>query len=75
VVVENPTRGLDVKAARDVRQRLLDACSQGVAIVLYSADIDEILSVADRVLVVFAGTVREVPVDAAAVGRAMLGAV
>jgi simple sugar transport system ATP-binding protein len=75
VVVENPTRGLDVKAARDVRERLLDACSQGVAIVLYSADIDEILSVADRVLVVFAGTVREVPVDAAAVGRAMLGAV
>ena len=74
VVVENPTRGLDVRATRDVRERLFEACSQGVAIMLYSSDIDEILSVASRVLVVFDGTVREVPVDATAVGRAMLGA-
>lgn len=74
VVVENPTRGLDVRAAQYVRQRLIDACAHGVAIVFYSAELEEILSIADRVLVVYAGTVREVTLDADAVGRAVLGA-
>lgn len=74
VVVENPTRGLDVQASTYVRDRLLQACEQGVAIVMYSADLDDVLPIADRMLVVFDGTVREVAVDAAAVGRAMLGA-
>jgi general nucleoside transport system ATP-binding protein len=74
VVAENPTRGLDIQASTYVRDRLIEACARGVAIVLHSADLDEMLSIADRMLVVFAGTVREVPVDAGAVGRAMLGA-
>lgn len=73
VVVENPTRGLDVKASQYIREQLLEACSRGAAIVWYSADIDEILAVADRVLVVFAGAVREVAADATAVGRAIVG--
>lgn len=73
LVVENPGRGLDVRASADVQQQLLDARSDGVAIVAYSSDIDETLAIADRMLVVFAGSVREVPVDRVAVGRAMLG--
>jgi ABC-type uncharacterized transport system ATPase subunit len=40
----------------------------------YSTDLDEILSIADRVLVVFQGVVQEVPADRELVGRAMLGA-
>jgi len=74
IVVENPTRGLDVSASLYVRDRLLDACLKGVAIVMHSSDLDEILAIAHRVLVVYVGAVRELPVDADLVGRAMLGA-
>jgi simple sugar transport system ATP-binding protein len=43
-------------------------------VVLYSSDIDEVLLLANRVLVLYAGTVREAPVDRDTVGRLMLGA-
>jgi len=74
LVVENPTRGLDIRAALDIQRRLVQARDDGVAILAYSTDIDEVLALADRMLVVYAGLVREVPVDREAVGRAMLGA-
>ena len=74
LVAENPTRGLDLQASLDVRSRLLEACSKGVAIVFHSVDLDEILAISDRVLVVYNGFVREVVPNADLVGRAMLGA-
>ena len=73
LVVENPTRGLDVRASADVHRRLRQACADGATVVMYSSDVDEILSLASRVLVLYAGTVREVPVDREAIGRAMVG--
>jgi simple sugar transport system ATP-binding protein len=73
VVAENPTRGLDVVATTDVHARLRAARDRGAAIVIYSSDLDEVLTLAGRVLVVFAGAVREVPLDRNLVGRAMLG--
>jgi simple sugar transport system ATP-binding protein len=74
LVVENPTRGLDVRATTDVHARLRAARDAGTAVVMYSSDIDEVLLLADRVLVVFEGRVREAPVDREVVGRLMLGA-
>jgi simple sugar transport system ATP-binding protein len=74
LVVENPTRGLDVRASAFVRDRLIRAAEGGVAVVVHSADLDEIMGLAHRMLVVYGGTVREVPVDADSIGRAMLGA-
>ena len=73
IVVENPTRGLDVRATAEVHRRLRGACARGVAVVVYSGDIDEVLALASRVLVLFDGTVREVPTDRDLIGRAMLG--
>jgi ABC-type uncharacterized transport system ATPase subunit len=73
MIVENPTRGLDVRATADVHARLRDARDAGSAIVVYSSDLDEVLALASRVLVVFSGTVRELPADRELVGRAMLG--
>jgi simple sugar transport system ATP-binding protein len=73
LVVENPTRGLDVRATADVRARLRAARARGVSVIVYSSDLDEVLSLASRVLVAYAGTLREVPLDRDAVGRAMLG--
>jgi ABC-type uncharacterized transport system ATPase subunit len=73
LVVENPTRGLDVHATSAVHQRLREARDLGAAVVLYSSDLDEVLDLADRVVVVYNGVVREVPRDREIVGRAMLG--
>jgi simple sugar transport system ATP-binding protein len=73
LVVESPTRGLDIRASAAVHARLREARDAGTAVVVYSSDLDEVLALADRVLTCYAGTVREVPADRAAVGRAILG--
>jgi general nucleoside transport system ATP-binding protein len=75
LVALNPTRGLDIQATAAIRDRLLAARDAGAAIVLYSSDLDEVLSLADRVLVLARRTVREIPApfDRDVVGRAMLG--
>jgi simple sugar transport system ATP-binding protein len=73
LVIENPTRGLDLRASAAVHARLRSVRDQGTAIMLYSSDIDELLALSDRMLVVYAGTVIEVPSERAAIGLAMLG--
>ena len=74
LVVENPTRGLDVRATAEVHARLRRAALDGAAIVLYSSDIDEVLLLATRVFVVFERVVRELPLDRERIGQAMVGA-
>jgi ABC-type uncharacterized transport system ATPase subunit len=73
LVVENPTRGLDVRATAEIHARLRAARDRGAAVILYSSDLDEILALADRALVMYAGTIREAALDRDAIGRAMLG--
>ena len=73
IVVENPTRGLDVRATSDVHARLREVRNDGAAVVMYSSDIDEVLLLADRVLVVSAGQLHAAPKERGAVGRLMLG--
>src|SRR5581483_4070615 len=74
LVAINPTRGLDIQATAAIRDRLIAARDAGAAIVFYSSDLDEVLALADRVLVVAQRTVREMPApfDRETVGRAML---
>jgi simple sugar transport system ATP-binding protein len=74
LVADNPTRGLDLHASAFVHEQLRDAAARGVAVVVHSSDVDEVLALATRVLVVFDGEVREVERDRDVVGRAMLGA-
>ena len=57
VVAVNPTQGLDVKAAGAVRGRLIDAREAGLAVLLISADLDEVLAICDRVLVLYEGRI------------------
>jgi general nucleoside transport system ATP-binding protein len=73
LVVENPTRGLDVRATAAVHQRLREAGARGAAVIIYSSDLDEVLALASRVFVMYDGTLRELPSDRDAIGRAMLG--
>ena len=75
VVAESPTQGLDVRASMAIRARLHDARAAGAAVVAYASDLDELLALADRVIVAFGGSVHEVSLDADHIGRAMLGAV
>lgn len=79
LVAENPTRGLDIRAAARVLDEIASPQGPAPAVVLYSSDLDEVLSVADRVVVCYAGTVREVPwpsdrTDRTPFTRAMTGA-
>ena len=78
VLAYNPTRGIDVGAAALVASRLMQARNQGTAILLISFDLDEILNLADRVVVMYRGAIvaefdRE-NADRATIGRMMAGA-
>ncbi len=75
LVVENPTRGLDVRASAAVHARLREARDAGAGIIVHSTDLDEVLALADRVLVMYDGRLSgAVLADRDAVGRLMLGA-
>ncbi|MBX6330276.1 MAG: ABC transporter ATP-binding protein [Gemmatimonadaceae bacterium] len=74
VIVENPTRGLDIAATAAIHRQLVAARDAGAAVVLYSSDLDEVLSLADRMIVMYQGSTREVALNRDAIGRAMLGA-
>lgn len=55
VVAVNPTQGLDVGAAAAISQTLLDARDLRMGILLISADLDEVLRLSDRVVVLYEG--------------------
>ncbi len=57
LLMEHPTRGLDVESARWVWQQLLARREGGTAIVFISADLDELLERSDRIVVFFGGRV------------------
>jgi simple sugar transport system ATP-binding protein len=78
LIVCNPCFGLDVKAVAEVRARLMAARNAGTAILLISEDLDEILELADRIVVMRHGSiVHETPAEGAdpkAIGAHMLDA-
>jgi ABC-type uncharacterized transport system ATPase subunit len=55
LIAASPTRGLDVGAIETVHAYLRQAAAEGVAILLISEDLDEILALADRVVVMYEG--------------------
>ena len=72
IVVENPSRGLDFVATNAVHTALRAARTAGMAVVVYSSDLDEVLALADRMYALHNGTLRPVAKDRDAVGQAML---
>lgn len=74
LVAENPTRGLDLHATATIHARLRRAAAEGAAVVFHSADLDEVLELADRIWVVARGRVTEAGSrDRETIGRMMLG--
>ncbi|MFN8388358.1 MAG: hypothetical protein U0X92_18355, partial [Anaerolineales bacterium] len=63
VLVEHPTRGLDIESVIYIWGKLKERCKQGAAIMFMSSDLDEILQYSDRVLVFYNGRVSQ-PLDA-----------
>ena len=63
MLLEQPTRGLDIESVIYLWTKLKERCSQGGAIIFTSSDLDELLRYSDRILVFFAGRVTG-PLDA-----------
>ncbi len=55
LVAVHPTRGLDLAATEQVRSAILEARRQGLGILLISEDLDEVMTIADRILVLCGG--------------------
>ena len=60
MVVERPTHGVDVGATEFIRELMLQKREDGVAILLISEDLDEIMALADRIAVIYEGSVVDV---------------
>jgi simple sugar transport system ATP-binding protein len=76
LIAFNPTRGLDVGATAFVLRELLDARAAGTGILLIHSDLDELLAVADRIFVLYNGTLTDShhpDTTREAIGRLMLG--
>ncbi len=58
LVAAQPTRGLDVGAIEFIGQRLRAAADRGIAVLLISSELEEILALADRIVVIHAGRIR-----------------
>ena len=77
LITSNPCFGLDFAAVAEIRTRILEARNRGTAVLLISADLDEIFALADRILVISDGAiVHETPTgdaDIRIIGRHMAG--
>ncbi len=72
LLMEHPTRGLDIESTIWIWGKLKERCRQGTSIVFISADLDEVIRYSDRILVFFGGRVSQ-PVDAASTSAEQLG--
>jgi len=64
-IMDEPTRGLDVGAKAEIRTVILELADAGAAVILVSSDIDQIMSMSDRYLVMNRGRItQELPASA-----------
>jgi len=57
LLVAQPTRGIDIAAAHDIHERLREHRERGIAILIISEDLDEVISLSDRIIVMYEGQV------------------
>jgi simple sugar transport system ATP-binding protein len=77
LVASNPCFGLDFAAVAEIRSRIMEARNRGAAVLLISADLDEVFALSDRIVVMSEGrAVHETPIasaDLGTIGRHMAG--
>jgi ABC-type uncharacterized transport system ATPase subunit len=77
IIAHNPTQGLDIAATAAAHNALIEAAGRGAAVIVISSDLDELITVADRIVVLSAGKIvdelnlRTETFDATRIGRAM----
>jgi simple sugar transport system ATP-binding protein len=59
ILANQPTRGLDIGAQTEVQRRLLEARDAGSGVLLISEDLDELMTLSDRIAVMYAGRLSE----------------
>ncbi len=78
LIADQPTRGIDVASSAFLHGRIIEAAEHGAAVLLVTADLDELLRLADRIIVLFAGRITaDLPngpdITPETLGPAMLG--
>jgi simple sugar transport system ATP-binding protein len=73
LIAAQPTRGVDIGAIEFIHQQLVDKRTQGLAILLISADLGEVMKLADRIMVMYNGAVAAVLENSAALTESALG--
>jgi general nucleoside transport system ATP-binding protein len=58
IIANQPTRGLDVGSIEFVHRTLIDARDKGAGILLVSVELDEIMSLSDRIIVMYRGQIQ-----------------
>ncbi|HNS38928.1 MAG: ABC transporter ATP-binding protein [Anaerolineae bacterium] len=70
IIANKPTRGLDIGAATYVHQKLSEERDRGAAVLLISADLDELFALSDRLMVIYSGRVMGImPIEEADLER------
>ncbi|MGB3909026.1 MAG: sugar ABC transporter ATP-binding protein [Pseudolysinimonas sp.] len=76
LILDEPTRGIDVGAKQEIYRLIHDLCEQGLAIIVISSDLPEVMSLSHRILVMYHGTaVAELDGDTATEQQVMFHAV
>ena len=57
LILDEPTRGIDIGAKQEIYQLIHDLCSQGLAIIVISSELPEVLALSNRILVMHQGAV------------------
>jgi ABC-type uncharacterized transport system ATPase subunit len=72
LLLEHPTRGLDIESTIYIWSKLKERCKQGTSIIFCSSDLEEVLQYSDRVLVFFSGQVSP-PLESEKLNTDLLG--
>jgi simple sugar transport system ATP-binding protein len=73
IIADQPTRGIDIGAAMFIHQKLLQMRDMGMAILLISADLSEIMAISDSLIVMYGGRIVAYFHDASKVSEQELG--
>ena len=58
LILDEPTRGVDVGAKAEIRKVIQELVDQGISVIVISSDLEELLAMSDRVLVMSNGAIR-----------------
>ncbi len=77
IIAVYPSRGLDVGATESVRRQLINMRDEGLGVLLFSEDLDELMQVSDRIAVIFEGRIMDIfdaeNIDIEHIGMLMAG--